>query len=133
MLRILALPVQNFSLIWVTALTIQAFYVSLKAQMWSFFYFLGWNQISDGYLVHLLCKMFKKWTKSWLFWRWQCKTLVLIRIAVLILGEFLIKNWSFWAVKTLLGLAFDRFFIILLKTVKKMEKSDPFGVFWGKM
>jgi hypothetical protein len=57
----------------------------------------------------------------------------LIRIAVWILGVFLIKNWSFWAVKTLLGLAFDRFLIILLKTVKKMEKSDPFGVFWGKI
>ena len=57
------------------------------------------------------------------------KNLILIRIAVLSLGEFLIKNWSFWAVKTLLGLAFDRFFIIFMKTVKKMEKSDPFGVF----
>ena len=64
MLRILALPVQNFTLIRVTSLTIQAFYVSLKAQMWSLFDFLGKNQISNGYLVHVLCKMFKKWTKK---------------------------------------------------------------------
>ena len=77
-------------------------------------------------------KCLKNGQKSWLFWCWQCKTLVLIRIAVLILGEFLIKNWSFWAVKTLLGLAFDRFFIILLKTVKKNGEIWPFWSLLGE-
>ena len=58
---ILALSEPNLSSIWITLLTI---YGPLKAQMWSFFDFLGKNQISDGYLVHILCKMFKKWTKK---------------------------------------------------------------------
>ena len=108
-------------------------WVSQSPNVIFFFDFLGKNQISDGYLVHLLCKMFKKWTKKLIIFALTVQNLVLIRIAVLILGEFLIKNWSFWVVKTLLGLVFDRFFIILLKTVKKMEKFDPFGVFWGKI
>ena len=76
--------------------------------------------------------MFKKWTKKLIILALTVQNLSFDKNCRLDFRCVFNEKMVFWAVKTLLGLAFDRFLFILLKTVKKMEKSDPFGVFWGK-
>ena len=77
--------------------------------------------------------MFKKWTKKLIILALTVQNLSFDKNCRLDFRCIFNQKLVFLGCLTLLGLEFDRFFIIFMKTVKKMEKFDPFGVFLGKI